>query len=497
MKEKCGISNKVKIAKPSTMEIVIASDKTGKTLQANEEIQYKVALRNNGEAKANVNISVAQMLGISIQKIETINLSTGVTTSVTTTDLEKALETISINPNEIVQINILGKAKSLELDTTNTMYVNITGENIEDITTNKIINTVKKEEKTVQEGTVENQLNNNQEETLDNNNTIMGTAWIDKNSNGKKDKNEVLLKGVQAVLIDTKTSQEVAKTTTNNEGEYSFKNINEGNYVVAFNYNTNTFAVTDYKNGEMESDIDSDAIMTSQNNKTVAKTEIITLKEGKTADANIGLVLNKTFDMRKNKGITKVTVDNEQGTNTYDFNNTSMAKVEIDGKYLKGSIILVEYEIAVTNVGELAGFAKVITDKIPDGMKFNSELNTNWYEGENGILYCEELENKQLQPGETATVKLVLTKEMTDDSATSPVNTVTLEETFNEYLIEDKKQNNNSAEATIIISLTTGKTESYIWLVLLVVAIIATGTFGVIKITNKNSLKVTNKERRK
>ena len=131
MKEKCGISNKVKIAKPSTMEIVIASDKTGKTLQANEEIQYKVALRNNGEAKANVNISVAQMLGISIQKIETINLSTGVTTSVTTTDLEKALETISINPNEIVQINILGRAKSLELDTTNTMYVNITGENIE------------------------------------------------------------------------------------------------------------------------------------------------------------------------------------------------------------------------------------------------------------------------------------------------------------------------------------------------------------------------------
>ena len=485
MKEKCGISNKVKIAKPSTMEIVIASDKTGKTLQANEEIQYKVALRNNGEAKANVNISVAQMLGISIQKIETINLSTGVTTSVTTTDLEKALETISINPNEIVQINILGRAKSLELDTTNTMYVNITGENIEDITTNKIINTVKKEEKTVQEGTV------------DNNNTIMGTAWIDKNSNGKKDKNEVLLKGVQAVLIDTKTSQEVAKTTTNNEGEYSFKNINEGNYVVAFNYNTNTFAVTDYKNGEMESDIDSDAIMTSQNNKTVAKTEIITLKEGKTADANIGLVLNKTFDMSINKGITKVTVDNEQGTNTYDFNNTSMAKVEIDGKYLKGSIILVEYEIAVTNVGELAGFAKVITDKIPDGMKFNSELNTNWYEGENGILYCEELENKQLQLGETATVKLVLTKEMTDDSATSPVNTVTLEETFNEYLIEDKKQNNNSAEATIIISLTTGKTESYIWLVLLVVAIIATGTFGVIKITNKNSLKVTNKERRK
>ncbi len=493
------ISNKVGIVKPSTIQTTITSNRLGKTLKAKEEIEYKVELKNNGESYANIDINVTKMPGISIQKIEAKNITTGVTKSATAVELDGKLSSIDIAPGEIVQITVLGRARELDSNTTNTFNIEIIGEDIDNTTTSKLTNNVSRIEKEII--VEENKADSSNEESNTNekieNNTILGIAWIDKNNNGIKDKNEIVLKGVQAVLIDTKTSKEVAKITTNSEGEYEFKNVESGNYVVAFNYNTKTFAVTDYKNAEIEDEIDSDVISTTQDNKTVAKTEVLSVKEGKTENVNIGLVLNKTFDMSINKGITKVTVDNEQGTNTYDFNNTSIAKVEIDGKYLKGSMILVEYEIAVTNVGEIAGFAKVITDKIPEGMKFNSELNENWYEGENGTLYCEALENKELLPGETAIVKLILTKEMTDDKVTSPKNTVTLQETFNEYLIEDKKQDNNSSEATIIISLTTGKTESYVWLVLLVIAIIGMGTFGVIKITNKNSLKVTNKERRK
>ncbi len=494
------ISNKINIVKPSNIETKITSNKTGKTLQSGETIEYVVLLRNNGASNAMLDLNIAKMYGISIQKIEVTNLTNNNVISRTAVDISENLTDVPVNPGEILRISVIGKAKELSTNTTNTFCIEITGEQIYDVTTDKLINNVNRVEKLIKEDEVDDnsQINTNaQEEIIEKDNTIIGIAWIDKNENGKKDKSEVLLKGVEAVLIDTKTSKEVAKTTTNSQGEYEFNNIDKGNYVVAFNYNTKTFGVTDYKNAEIESDIDSDVIMTSQDNKTVAKTEVISLEDGKTEDVNIGLVLNKTFDMSINKGITKVTVDNELGTNTYDFNNTSMAKVEIDGKYLKGSIILVEYEIAVTNVGEVAGLARIITDKIPEGMKFNSELNTNWYEGENGILYCEALGNKELLPGETATIKLVLTKEMTDDLVTSPINTVTIEETFNEYLIEDKRQDNNSSEATIIISLTTGKKESYIWLVLLVVAIIATGTFGVIKITNKDFSKVTNKERRK
>ena len=61
------------------------------------------------------------------------------------------------------------------------------------------------------------------------------------------------------------------------------------------------------------------------------------------------------------------------------------------------------------------------------------------------------------------------------------------------YLIEDKTKDNNIAEATIIISLTTGKTESYIWLITLVLTIIGIGTFGTIKIVKRDVAKVTNR----
>ena len=485
------LSSKMKIVEPSVIETSITSNKLNQTLQENEEIQYKVVLKNNGESHAEVDINLPELTGICIRKIQSTNITTGQTKSITSGNLIGSMQRISINPGEIVEIYIDAAVKSLKKDMTETMYVDITGETIYDTTTNKLVNKINK--KTEEEIEQEIQLNSEEVKTS----TIEGIAWIDQNQNGRKDEKEVLLKGVQAVLINTETSKEVATKTTDNNGEYIFNDIPQGNYVVAFQYNTSTLHITDYKNENVEEELDSDVINTTQDNKTIAKTEVLLLEKGKTESVNAGFVINQKFDMSINKGITKVTVNNEQGTSTYGFNNTNMAKVEIDGEYLKGSLILVEYEIAVTNAGEVAGFAKKISDKIPEGMKFNSELNTNWYEGNDGILYCEELSNKELLPGETAIVKLILTKEMTDDKVISPINTVTLEETFNEYLIEDKKQENNSAEATIIISLTTGKVESYIWLILLVIAIIGTGAFSVIKITNKDYSKITDKERRK
>ena len=68
-------------------------------------------------------------------------------------------------------------------------------------------------------------------------------------------------------------------------------------------------------------------------------------------------------------------------------------------------------------------------------------------------------------------------------------NIANIEETFNEYLIADKNSNNNSSEATIIISLTTGQTQTYIWLILTVIAIIGVGAFGTKKIISKDIIK--------
>lgn len=494
------ISNKIKIIEPSQIQTTITSDKMGKVLEENEAIQYKVMAMNNGESHSKVDICLPELEYIQVNRCETTNLSTGEINCITGVDMSGVIHRVSLNPGEIIEIKLDAVTNEIEKDTINNMYVDIVGKSIYDTTTQYLSNEIKKQE-TDQENLPETELPEEkleQEENIEiQNNSVEGIAWLDKNNDGRKDNSETLLKGIVAVLIETESLTEVDRQITNSRGEYEFNNISNGNYIVEFRYNTDTLSVTDYKSEGGMSDIDSDIINTTQNNQTIAKTEVLALEKGTNENINAGFVINKKFDMSINKGITKVTVSNEKGTDTYNFDNTSMAKVEIDGEYLKGSLILVEYEIAVTNSGEVAGYAKMISDKMPEGMKFNSELNNNWYQDDDGTLYCEELANKELLPGETAIVKLVLTKEMTDDKVISPVNTVRLEETFNEYLIEDKKTENNMSEATIIISLTTGETDSYIWLVLVVIAIITTGIFGVIRVTNKDVIKDTTKERRK
>lgn len=495
---KAELSNKIEIVKPSQIETTITSNKLGQTLKAGETIEYIVSLKNNGEAHTNISLNISEMPGMYIQKIEETNTTTGKVASRTAAELTRNIDGIEINPGEIEQILVQCMVKKLNRDTTNTMYVDIVAEDIENVSTERLVNNIAKAEQIEEKDEINvEQEKISTEEKKNENNIISGIAWVDKNENGKKDKNEVVLKGVQAVLINTGTSQEIKKTTTNNEGEYTFENIESGTYIVTFNYNTDKFAITEYKNEEVSDKLNSDVINTTQDEQTIAKTEVISLQAGKKENVNIGLVLSKKFDISINKEITKVTINNGQGISSYDFENTNMAKVEIDGEYLKGSLILVEYQITVTNVGEIAGYVKTISDMIPEGMKFNSELNPEWYQENNEELYSKSLADKELQPGETATITLTLTKEMTDDKILAPVNKVIIQEAFNNHLVKDISTENDEAEATIIISLTTGKTQSYMWLVITVIAIIGLGAFGVIKITNKDSNKNAVNERRK
>ena len=485
------ISAKMKIVEPSLIETTITSNKMGKTLEPKEKIEYLITLKNKGQSHSHIDINIPEASSMFIQEIKYINKTTGKTSYISSGDLTGEYKGIEINPEEVVEVYVKGTVKELKKESTLTMFANITGDNIYQTSTSKLVNTVNKKEEEVKE--FENVTEDIQ--TLTNN--IQGVAWIDRNQNGRQDDKEVLLKGIKATLINTESTEKVATQTTNSNGEYIFKNIPQGNYIVEFQYNTKSLSITNYKEEEVEDELDSDVVNTTQKNEVVAKTEVFSLASGKTENINAGFVINKTFDMSITKGITKVTVDNKQGTNTYNFDNKNIAKVEIDGEYLKGSLILVEYEISVTNTGEVEGYAKLISDKIPKGMKFNSELNTSWYEESDGTLHTVALANRKLQPGETATIKLVLTKEMLDDKIVSPVNTVQIEQTFNEYLIEDKNQDNNSSEATIIISLTTGKAQSYIGLGLIIITIIGAGIYGTKKVTNKSIYNLTNKERRK
>ena len=263
--------------------------------------------------------------------------------------------------------------------------------------------------------------------------------------------------------------------TTESNGTYTFSNVEPGSYIVLIDYDSEKYKVTDYKKSGIASNANSDfyTVDVNQDGKTrkAAATDTITITEGSVTGIDLGLVLADIFDLEIDKTITKVTTQTSKGTETENYNNVKLAKTEIAVKNLTGSTVFVEYEIKVTNVGDVKGFAKKIVDYIPEGMTFNSNLgeNSKWYTGKDGNLYTEEFANTELAKGQSATVKLVLTMQMTKENTDVISNRVEIYEDYNKNGIEDinskagnKAQGENDlSSADIAILVKTGESLIY------------------------------------
>ena len=113
-------------------------------------------------------------------------------------------------------------------------------------------------------------------------------------------------------------------------------------------------------------------------------------------------------------------------------------------------------------------------DYLSPEFKFNSELNTSWYEGTDKNLYCIELANDVINPGESKQVKLVVTKTMTEKNTGLVNNTAEIFEDFNEYAIEDinsvagnkEEKENDMSGADVIITVSTGSPILYMSIML-------------------------------
>ena len=183
------------------------------------------------------------------------------------------------------------------------------------------------------------------------------------------------------------------------------------------------------------------------------------------------------FNLKIDKYISKVIVQTKNGTKTTGYVNKQFAREEIQNKYLAGSTLLVEYTLEISNMGELAGYASEIRDYLPDDMKFHSELNKQWYVGEDGNLYNTSLASTQINPGESKTVKLVLVKTMTKQNTGLTSNIAEISKTTNVKEYEDIDLNNNQSKAEIIVNPATGSIVTYIIAALNGVAIVALGMY--------------------
>ena len=109
---------------------------------------------------------------------------------------------------------------------------------------------------------------------------------------------------------------------------------------------------------------------------------------------------------------------------------------------------------------------------MPQGMTFNSalEANGNWYTGTDGNLYSTAMADIELAPGESQTIKLVLTKQMTEENTGIVNNLAEIADDYNIYGISDKNSvpfnkaqgENDLGLADTIISVKTGESLVYV-----------------------------------
>ena len=329
--------------------------------------------------------------------------------------------------------------------------------------------------------------------------SISGIAWLDENGDGKRQTNEKLLEGITVMLVNTDNSSAIkAKQVTDSNGIYRFSELEKGKYIIIFNYDTDTYSVTEYQKSGVSSRLNSDAAtkeITLLGTQTkVGVTDIMTL-DASIQNIDIGLIKNKICDLRLDKYISKVTVKTKSGTKEQSYNDTQLAKVEIKSKEIQGAIIVVEYKIVITNEGEVPTSVNSVTDYLPDGLEFSSELNKSWTTTKKGELTNTSISNQKIDPGKSMELVLVATKTMTSNSTGTFTNIAEIGQINNSVDIKDTDSTpGNKAEseddyskADLIISVSTGAV-IYISIILgiaLVIAIIVylNVRFGIKKVT--------------
>ena len=319
--------------------------------------------------------------------------------------------------------------------------------------------------------------------------SISGTVWVDSDENGAKDYSEEPLQNILVRLLNTKTNTVMAETKTNSNGFYSFDFIEQGNYIVVFGYDTSKYVITTYEKEGVDSKNSSKAIrqrMTIDGNElTVGATEIIKIGSENIPNVNMGLQNAKNIDFTLDKYVSKIITQNSKGTITQEYNNTTLAKVEIDAKQVSGTTAIIEYTIKITNNGDVDGYVKKVVDYISKDYKFSSELNSDWYQsGDN--LYNTSLANEVIKPGETKELKLVVTKQMTENNTGLINNTAEITELYNNYGLTDSSENKGSSD--LILSIKTGQVATTIGIILIIVIIISGVTYIVSKRVLRRSI---------
>ena len=205
-------------------------------------------------------------------------------------------------------------------------------------------------------------------------------------------------------------------------------------------------------------------------------------------DQDIEKIKVKYFDLALRKWVTKAIVY-ENGSKTVTETNhgpwddpEEVVKVDLKNTNIDNVEVKFEYSIRVINQGEIEGYAKEISDYIPEGLKFVPGDNPQWVEAD-GKIVTKALENTLLKPGEYADVTVVLTWINGANNLGLKTNIAEISEDYNKYHVHDidstpnnkVKDEDDIDDAPVILTIKTGAPVVYTGVAVAFIAIISLG----------------------
>ncbi len=206
----------------------------------------------------------------------------------------------------------------------------------------------------------------------------------------------------------------------------------------------------------------------------------------------------KYFDLALKKWVSRAIVTNQDGSqniietgHTGDEAPEPPAKVDLGRQDINKVTVKFEFQIKITNEGEIAGYATEVTDYIPEGLKFIQEDNPLWYPREplNGRerVGTTQLADTLLQPGESATISILLTWINDPNNMGLKTNIAEISQDDNDSDTPDidstpdnfKDGEDDIDDAPVMLTVALGDTQIYIGLGFVVVAMLTGGIWAI------------------
>ena len=206
----------------------------------------------------------------------------------------------------------------------------------------------------------------------------------------------------------------------------------------------------------------------------------------------------KYFDLALKKWVSRAIVTNQDGSqniietgHTGDEDPEPPAKVDLGRQDINKVTVKFEFQIKITNEGEIAGYATEVTDYIPEGLKFIQEDNPLWYPREplNGRerVGTTQLADTLLQPGESATISILLTWINDPNNMGLKTNIAEISQDDNDSDTPDidstpdnfKDGEDDIDDAPVMLTVALGDTQIYIGLGFVVVAMLTGGIWAI------------------